>query len=132
MINIEWNPSYSVGHERIDHEHRVFIDLIKNVSIAADQKQPKEKVLRLLEEVKKYADFHFFSEQNIMLDANYEGYAIHKEEHRMLLASLDDQIYNFRIDTKPLDDVVDFLFQWFALHTTSSDKKLAKHIKENP
>jgi hemerythrin len=86
-------------------------------------------VLRLLTEVRKYAEFHFYSEENIMLDAEYPEYAKHKEEHEVLLANLDYHFHQYRLGASNLDEVVDFMFNWFALHTTGSDKKLAGYIE---
>ncbi len=131
MIDIEWDEKYSVGHDRIDHEHQIFINLIKNISCADDNKIARERIIRLLLEVKKYAEFHFYSEENIMLDAQYTGYEEHREEHRVLLSTLDERIYNYRMTASPLEEIVEFMFSWFALHTTRSDKKLVKHLNDD-
>ncbi|EGV31147.1 hemerythrin-like metal-binding protein [Thiorhodococcus drewsii AZ1] len=129
MIDIEWDNKFSVGHERIDHEHQVFLDLIKNVSLCDDEHMPRERVFRLLTEIGKYADFHFYSEENIMLDTGYPDYEAHKREHSMLLCKLYDYIHRYRVEDIDLDSMVEFLFEWFALHTTGSDKRLVKHIQ---
>ena len=55
MMDIKWDDKYLVGHPRIDHEHQVFVDLIRAVSMAADGQTGKDKASRLLMEVKKYA-----------------------------------------------------------------------------
>jgi hemerythrin len=131
MINIKWDKKYSVGHERIDHEHQVFLDLIRNVSLAEEKKFDKDRGVRLLREVLKYAEFHFYSEENIMLDHGYPDYEGHKQEHTMLLAQLDDKIHGYSIDSVDLSELVDYMFTWFALHTTNTDKKMALYIGED-
>ena len=130
MIDIKWDQKFSVGHERIDHEHQVFLDLIRNVSRFVERPEDgrRDRVLRLLQEIRKYADFHFYSEENLMLDCAYPDYAEHREQHAQLLSSLDDRIHDFRADRVTLSDLVEFLFQWFALHTTTVDKRLAKYL----
>jgi len=129
MITIKWDDKYSVGHERIDHEHQVFLDLIINASHADDEHLPKDRILRLLNEVRKYAEFHFYSEENIMIDNEYPGYEAHRQEHIMLLCNLDNNLHNYRLGTTTLSELVEFMFEWFALHTTYSDKKLAAYIR---
>lgn len=129
MIEILWDNKFSVGHNRIDHEHQVFLDLIKNASMMDEMSEPKEKILRLLTEVRKYADFHFFSEENIMLDCIYPEYAEHKREHEVLLSRLDDHLNDYRMGEISLEQIVDYLFEWFALHTSSVDKKLGDYIR---
>ena len=131
MIQIEWDNKFSVGHDRIDHEHQVFLDLIKNASMINEMNVPKEKIIRLLTEVKKYADFHFYSEENIMLNVQYPDYKKHSHEHQVLLSILDENLHNYRAGTTKLDQVVDFMFEWFALHTTTVDKKLGEFIKSH-
>jgi len=133
MLDIQWNDKFSVGHERIDHEHQVFLDLIRNVAYAADHHFPQERITRLLEEVRKYADFHFYSEENIMLDNDYPDYEAHHREHKLLLFRLDDKLCELRKGDIGLHEIVQFLFEWFALHTIASDRKLANHVlKHNP
>jgi len=129
MIEIQWDDKFAVGHERIDHEHQVFLDLIRNVSLADEQQAPRERILRLLTEIRKYADFHFYSEENIMLDHAYPDYEAHKREHAMLVSLLDNRIHQYRLEEIDLGCMVEFLFQWFALHTTGSDKKLASYFQ---
>lgn len=131
MIDIKWNTKYEVGHPRIDHEHQVFVDLIRSVSLEAERKSTRERIARLLMEVKRYAEFHFLSEENIMLDVGYPDYERHRVEHVMLLSRLDDRFHQFRAGEVSLEDISEFMFTWFALHTTQVDKKLAEFIAEN-
>ncbi len=128
MIDIQWDQKFSIGHERIDNEHRVFLDLIRNASLAAEENASEERVQRLLTEVRKYAEFHFCSEENLMLDTAYPGYEEHKAQHERLLLQLEDCLHDYRNEKLNLNEIVDFMFNWFALHTTGSDKKLVSHI----
>lgn len=130
MMDIKWDDKYLVGHPRIDHEHQVFVDLIRSVSIAADTHPAKDKVLRLLTEVKKYAEFHFVSEENIMIDASFPELEPHQREHNHLLAKLDDELHRFRHDQIALDHITNFMFEWFALHTTKMDLRLTRFLAE--
>jgi len=130
MIDIKWDGKFAVGHERIDQEHQIFLGLIKSVSSAADESASKERILRILMEIKKYADFHFCSEENLMIDSASPEYDEHKKEHQLLLARLDGQIHDYRAGASNLNDLVEFTFQWFALHTTGIDRRLATHINK--
>ena len=130
MMDIQWDDKYLVGHPRIDHEHQVFVDLIRAVSMAADTRPSKDKASRLLMEVKKYAEFHFVSEENIMIDADFPELESHKREHTHLLAKLEDELHRFRHDEIELDHISNFMFEWFALHTTKMDLRLARFLAE--
>lgn len=126
MINIQWDKKFELGHEKIDFEHRIFLDLIRTASHLG---QDKQRANRILNEIKKYAEFHFISEENVMLDANYPDYTQHKAEHNQLLAQLNDMIFQHHRSQIPTEELVDFLFQWFALHTTQVDSKLTLFIQ---
>lgn len=130
-INLKWDQKFELGHQRIDNEHRVFLSLIIDASTMGETTAPKDRALRLLAEVKKYAEFHFLSEENIMIDVDYPDYEHHKAEHARLLARLDDKIHLYTAGSKSLTDVANFMFEWFALHTTQIDKKLASYIQQS-
>lgn len=129
MINIKWDKKFEIGHVRIDFEHQVFVDLIKSLSLAEQQHSPRERNLRLMLEVKKYAEFHFVSEENIMQDAGYPHFAEHQEEHRILLSSLNEKIFQYQREGLTLDQFAEFLFEWFAFHTTHKDLPIADYIR---
>jgi hemerythrin len=131
MIEVEWSIKFEVGHERIDYEHKIFLNLIREASLLPQRRTTRDRVLMHLNEVKQYALFHFTSEENIMFDVGYPDISAHKKEHHMLLALLDSRVYEYRSDAIELDAVVAFLFEWFALHTTQVDTRLAKYIAQS-
>lgn len=128
VTDIRWDKKYSIGHERIDHEHQVFLDLIHNVALAGEVDTPREEILRLLTELKLYAEFHFFSEENIMLNVKYPDYEKHRNTHELLLANLEIKRHEYILNDTNLSELVTFLFDWFVLHTTIEDKKIAAYI----
>lgn len=129
MTRIAWEKRYEVGHPRIDHEHQVFVDLLRTVAEAAARAEPHERINRLLLEVHKYAEFHFISEENIMIDAAFPDYERHRQEHGMLLAHFDRQLQQFRQGELELAQIADFMFDWFAMHTTRLDLRLGDFLR---
>ncbi|MCU7892369.1 MAG: hypothetical protein KZQ78_12460 [Candidatus Thiodiazotropha sp. (ex Ustalcina ferruginea)] len=53
MIDIDWDKKFELGHERIDFEYRVFLDLIRTTSVEVGNGSGKERILRLLNEMAK-------------------------------------------------------------------------------
>lgn len=127
-INLEWDEKFEVGHERIDFEHRIFLGLIRELSHQVDQRAAEGRIRRTLSEIYKYADFHFLSEENIMADVHYPHLPEHREHHRRLLAELQDVIVQCGSGFG-MGEAVGFLFQWFALHTSQEDKRIAEYIR---
>jgi len=129
-MTLKWDEKYEVGHDRIDTEHRIFLDLIIDFQQAIEQNLPKAKQLRILKEVEKYAEFHFVSEENIMLDISYPDYEHHAKLHAYLLSEVQNEYFKFMSDQTEGKDIFEFLFNWFAIHTSNEDKKLVEFIKQ--
>ena len=130
-MNIAWDNKYEIGIDRIDFEHRIFLGLIKDLSDAVEGGQPRTKLSRIIDEIRLYAAFHFLSEENIMIDIDYPDLQPHREEHARLLSLLDDKLHTFAAEeTSDGSEIVEFVFQWFALHTTQVDKQIAVHLQQ--
>ena len=131
LITLAWDNKFEIGHERIDAEHRIFLSLIRDLSIEAETGASKDRIERTLQEIYKYADFHFTSEENIMADVAYPRLAEHKHTHARLLAQCKNKVHEFCADAQKPAGIVTFLFQWFALHTTQEDKRIAEFLRSS-
>ena len=87
---------------------------------------------RLLREVRKHADFHFLSEENIMEDAGYPGLPQQRHQHTALLSRLDEKTQQVECGSDDFEGITGFLFEWFALHTTTEDRKLGQFLANCP
>lgn len=125
MFRAEWKPVYETGHQRIDFEHRIFLDLIVQIEAELTADAPVERINRRLTELYKYADFHFFSEESIMIDLSFPGFEEHHKIHTALLEELSRFILSMSIDLIRQNDLIGFLVQWFSNHTTREDIKIA-------
>lgn len=119
-----WDHKYELGHARIDAEHRIFLGLITDFQQAAAAGAGADKQWRILKEIVKYAEFHFLSEENIMEEYDYPDRAQHCQRHRLLLAEFEARCFEFRTGDLSAEAIFDLLFQWFALHTSTEDRKL--------
>ena len=128
-IHVCWDSKFEVGHPRIDFEHRIFLDLIAELSRQAEGGTLPSRLAKALCEIYKYADFHFVSEENLMEDIGYPDLAEHRQQHEMLLAELRDFRAELDDGGRPPAKIVNFLFQWFALHTSREDKRIADFIR---
>ena len=79
---------------------------------------------KLLDELTKYARFHFTSEENIAFDLKLDGLNGHHERHIELLAELDMHINDLFSRKYTTEEFVNFLLQWFIGHTVYEDTKL--------
>ena len=130
MAKIEWDAKFETGHQRIDFEHRIFLDLIRMFADEADRDEASDprRMNRQLMEITKYAEFHFVSEENIMVDVGYPDVEAHREFHSVLLAELRDMAFRLRAGRAKARDLVEFLYHWFAQHTSTKDKLIAEYV----
>lgn len=136
MTNIEWKEIYEVGNLEIDSEHKVFVRIIQKIQnfaekVEKDGDHNKKHLERLVVELLKYAEFHFCSEENVMLEIEYPGIFDHKHEHEKLLAELRNLIFAFEMNKQDIDELITFLTDWFIKHTVKEDKNLAQSIKKS-
>ncbi len=129
MVDLTWKDWFNVGVEKIDFEHRIFLGLVRTVDAELSAGDPSRKIMRTLEEIYKYADFHFLSEENVMIDVGFDGYKKHKWMHQELLAELRKRIADSAANPDDTIMLVTFLYEWFANHTVSEDGKIADFIK---
>jgi len=130
MSDIKWKKKYEIGHERIDLEHQIFVDLIAKIDDSVKFGEDKNYVARLLNELRAYTVFHFISEENIMYLINYPDYEAHKQLHIKLLDDYSQKIGAIDLDEHKIEDFIIFLKDWFINHTLCEDKKIASFIKE--
>lgn len=126
-MDIEWKDKYNLGIEEIDFEHRIFVSIIKKIDNVVNSDTDKS-LLRLILELKKYAAFHFQSEENIMVDVNYPEIIEHKNQHERLLSKLQLIILQIEMEHIELNKLPTFLMEWFVDHTIVEDKKFATYL----
>ncbi len=128
MSEIEWKNEYSIGVEEIDFEHRIFVKIIRKIENAIQKESSERKVERLIQELIKYASFHFQSEENIMMDIKYANIVDHKKQHEQLLTRLQLVLLEIEIGQHNIATLPVFLIDWFRNHTLEEDKKLSSFI----
>ncbi len=125
---MEWLEKYEVGHEKIDLEHRIFFELVQTIGKAAEQGASKDKIRRLIAETGKYTEFHFLSEENLMIDVGYPEFSRHKAHHEDLLKKLQINVVHFESGKSDVSELVKFLNKWFFEHTINEDSELSKYL----
>ena len=130
MMNLDWKNNYSIHIFEIDAEHKVFLKTIKKINNAFENNLDTEIKNRLLSELYKYADFHFTSEENVMLFCDYPEYETHRKQHIDLMQKLADIINFTDIEKINTVQLIEFLVSWFKEHTTSSDLRFGTYLHE--
>lgn len=120
---LHWKSHYDCGIPEIDLQHRYFLQLINRVSIELNTSSDANYRARLLQEVAKYAQFHFISEENLMLKFGYPEFDQHRQLHIALMNELSWR------SQKSVDDLLEFLVGWFINHTVEKDHDFGNFIR---
>ena len=127
-MEFEWEPDFETGNEYVDLQHRYFVDLINRVGINFRETDDAAYREKLISELRKYADFHFTSEENIATSCNLPDVSSHHQRHLELLEEFNHHAADLNKGSKTLEDFLEFLTDWLIGHTIYEDKKLFKAI----
>ncbi|WP_185969077.1 bacteriohemerythrin [Carboxylicivirga sp. M1479] len=124
---ITWKAEWNIGINRIDFEHKIFLELIDSLRNEIKKNSTWEILSRIIREIEKYAEFHFISEENFLFFIDYPQYIEHQEAHYILLERLN--IAKHKVDD--LCELLEFIYEWFIDHTLKEDIKITEYLKEN-
>ncbi|MDH5717557.1 MAG: bacteriohemerythrin [Spirochaetia bacterium] len=130
-MKIEWRSKYQIGIEAIDNQHKYFLELISRINEQLYLSPDAETIKRFMNELIKYAEFHFCSEENIMYFEKYPGLKIHHNLHSEILTQLHERMIfsDIALDLESMKLLVQFLIDWFSKHTIEEDKAFADFLK---
>ena len=121
---LHWQAAYDTGVEEIDLQHRYFMTLINRLTVELAASDDPKYRQSLLNELAKYAAFHFASEENLMTKFGYPD----RERHRMLHIELIDKLSS-RMNAMTYEPLFEFLIGWFIQHTTTEDHRIGEHVR---
>jgi hemerythrin len=128
MKQLVWDQTFEIGVQEIDLQHKEFIKLLRRFNLGFQNEVPLTMQLRILEELIKYAEYHFCSEENIMLITRYPGVGAQQAEHGKLLVALTRKVEGYKRSPGSGEQLADFLYHWFVSHTQVEDRKFAAHL----
>ncbi len=125
---IAWDKALSSGIEEVDMQHKEFIKLIQRLHILSERRSARDFILRILQELSKYAEYHFLSEENIMFVTRYPMLERHQAEHRKLLRGLSYWVGAFENGSESMSSLLDFLSAWLISHTRDEDSRIGTYV----
>ena len=122
-MELEWQKDFETGNEYVDLQHRYFVDLIKRVSMNFKESDDDAYKERLINELRKYAEFHFTSEENIATSCKLPGVRGHHERHQELLEEFNHHAADLSNGSLTVNQFLNFLTDWLIGHTLYEDQK---------
>lgn len=129
MPLITWNERLSVGYQPIDAEHERLVELINRLHDAMTQGKGRQALGEVLDGMIEYTQTHFASEEAMMLEHEYPGYARQKAEHTALMRKVLELRSQYHTgQTVVTMDVMRFLKDWLVNHIQESDKAAGTYL----
>ena len=116
--DIVWIPSYSVGHEVMDEQHKMLFSLINDFF----KTKGKQSVIVLFENLSSYVQLHFEAEEELLRGLTYPKIAQHMKKHRELaekFKAMQNTLDHYEEDTHY--KIAMFLYKWLANHIVKAD-----------
>lgn len=133
MNKIEWDDSLSVNVDLIDEQHKMLIQKLADLSDAFIKGLEQNKVMKTLEFMIDYTDFHFSAEEKVMQENGYPGLEEQKQQHEIFKSTLNNIVEDYKEEgtTKAIAKQINvFLVNWLIKHIKGSDAKLGNFLIE--
>jgi len=132
MSLIEWNKSYEIGIESVDHEHKEMIDLINALYADLQADAEKAEITRFLGEIHSKISAHFALEEKVMRELEYDEMTAHKDDHEVLLDEIRNimDAYEDGGYTDMKDRLANHLETWFTEHFRTRDSRLHRFLHD--
>ena len=129
MEKVRWKDEYSVGVEKIDHQHRHLFEIINKLIGHGASKDPG-LVSETLTEMLDYAKEHFTTEEELMQKYGYPEIGLHKEQHIYFFKTTAELSINaLNKQSMVYSEIVEFLKLWLTLHILKCDMKYKEFFK---
>ena len=130
--SIEWDDSFLIGINELDHEHKVLINDINRLHGELARHNQKSEIEKCLGDIYARMQAHFALEEHVMKEHKYKFFDEHKREHEKLLDGYTEYMMQILNDTvisfsSPIEDA---LRHWVLKHIVNSDKKMSLMVQE--
>jgi hemerythrin len=126
-----FTQEYWTGIQQIDEEHKKLFELVgrcyemvEHTDVYANY----DDILKLLDELEHYTEYHFSHEEEYMASIEYEGLDAQHKAHDSFLMRLEekDEAEEAENRMRFLEDLLDYLYAWLGRHILKMDKCIPK------
>lgn len=122
MPLIEWDDNFSVHDATMDEHHRNLLQLLNRTYDDFVNGAPAESLGEVIQELLKYATYHFSTEERHMAESAYPDLEDHREEHSRFVLKIAKLQKNFLEGDRHLSfETISFLKNWVGRHIREND-----------
>ncbi len=131
MAFMEWSDRLITGVKEADEQHKKLISLVNDLYDAMKQGKGKEVIDKTLDELARYASYHFTTEETLMSKYGFPELANHKREHEDFKVKIKEFMDKKAKGEITLTmEVMSFLKEWLVKHIMGTDKKYGPFLTQ--
>lgn len=128
-VNFQWYEKYATGVDEIDFQHKKFLKIIQKTYQLKEKNTEDKEVFKLIDELIKYATYHFACEEIFMKIYAYPKLNNQIKEHNKIKNDLKERVEKIKRQEEDVADLMFFLMTWFINHTSGSDKDIGEYMR---
>lgn len=117
-------------HDETDAEHRVQVELLKELCDAVQKDSPPTVISDIFQQLVDYSKAHFLSEELLMRQMSYDDYDDHVCDHAQMLDALDE-IAAAQASGKSVlvSGKAESILKFIKQHITTRDQRFADFLR---
>jgi len=128
---IKWRPDFNLGIKEIDEQHKKIVELINRLNEAFINNVAREHLATILDEMSKYAEYHFQTEEKLFSQYNYPFTAEHIQMHKDFKRKVADFRDKFDKGQPVTFRVLGFLRKWLTDHILDIDREYVDIVRSD-
>ena len=129
MAFANWDKMYSVKVQRLDAEHQQLFSTINQLYDAMKAGQGSQVLHGVLQQLLRYTEQHFSSEEALLLQAHYPDLDEHIAKHREFTGRIQKFSHDYRAGAVALSvEILDFLKNWLNQHIMGMDQRYSSAL----
>jgi hemerythrin-like metal-binding protein len=130
MAFMQWNDDLSIGIPAIDGQHRRLVGLIAGLHDAMARGDGQVILASLIDELVRYTNTHFSTEERLFARHKYPGSKSHIDEHTKFCTQIEEFRARFKAGSGSLSvSVMNFLKDWLIHHIQGTDRQYAPFLE---
>ena len=128
----DWNESLATGIDEIDEQHKSLIKKMNELSEAVGEEGDKQMAVEIIEFMEDYSQTHFETEEKYMKKYDFNRLSIQREAHEKFsknVESVKTRLEDEGLSDDIVNDINEYLINWFTNHIKTEDKKFSKFVK---
>ena len=117
-----WSEQFSVNHNVMDVDHQRITQRIGYLYESMKTGHDKNILLPLVNDFIHSVEHHLFREEQYLKKINYQDFDIHKHQHTLFLAKINEFQCSFAQENQPFE-MLPLLNDWVLKHIVETDMK---------